>query len=317
MTINELRRVLIVGTGEMGRQIAVSCFRAGFGVTLYDASENSLRTAVAACEAAAASDVNRPRLRATSDPATAGHDADLLIESVPERLPLKRAVFSSFADVCPPHTIFTTNTSLLMPSMFIGASKRPDRLAALHFVMGSTLTEIMPHNRTAPETVQLLEQFSAKIGHTSVICWREQPGHLVNTMLMALNTSALTLAANGVADPHDIDRAWMLSTHSVIGPFGLLDLVGLKTALEITEYGARMTAQAQVSKNADYLRAMVEQEKFGRPNGHGFYDYPDPAFEQPDFLDPAPVSAAASPRASGTSPQAAARQRMTAEGAQS
>lgn len=315
MTIDELRRVLIVGTGEMGRQIAASCFRTGYAVTLYDASEDSLRAALTACEAVAESDNDRQRLRVTSDPAAAGYDADLLIESVPERLALKRGVFSTFAEICPPHTIFTTNTSLLMPSMFIGASKRPERLAALHFVMGSTLTEIMPHNRTAPETVQILEQFSARIGHTSVVCRREQPGHLVNTMLMALNTSALTLAANGVAEPEDIDRAWMLSTHSVIGPFGLLDLVGLKTALEITEYGARMTAQAQVSKNADYLRAMVEQGRLGRPNGHGFYDYPDPAFEQPEFL--APASPPPAEPHSHHAPPAGTRQRMSPEGAQS
>lgn len=296
MNIDDLRRVLIVGAGGIGRQVAVSCAAHGFGVTLHDIDAGALQSAADAChEQLQARVVVEPsmrktvdegltHLRATADAGQAGRDADLLIESVPERLPLKREVFSRFAAICPPHTLFTTNTSVFLPSMFVKASGRPAKLAALHFIMGSELTEIMPHPGTSPETVELLRDFSKRIGHLSVTCKREQPGHLVNTMLMALNNAALTLAANGVSDPQDIDRAWMKATHERRGPFGLLDLIGLKTALEISEYGSRVTGSPQVKKNADFLRSVVEQGRLGMQSGQGFYTYPDPAFRQPGFL---------------------------------
>jgi 3-hydroxybutyryl-CoA dehydrogenase len=307
MRIDDLRRVLIVGTGGIGRQIAVSCATHGYAVTLYDVNPQALQSALAACRSAfvdaggASYQGDQPggrcpaprspippsaEIRATSDPREAGRDADLLIESVPEQLPLKRSVFAQFAQICPPHAVFTTNTSVFLPSMFLKESGRPEKLAALHFIMGSNLTEIMPHARTSPETVELLEGFSRCIGHVSVTCKREQPGHLVNTMLMALNNAALTLAANGVAGFEDIDRAWMKATHERRGPFGLLDLVGLKTALEITEYGSRVTGSPQVKKNAEYLKAVVDQGGLGLNAGQGFYTYPNPAFEQPEFLEP-------------------------------
>lgn len=173
-----------------------------------------------------------------------------------------------------------------MTSMFIKPAGRPEQLAALHFSMDSALIEIMPHTRTTAETVTLLKDFSRKIGHLPIVLNREQPGHLVNTMLMSLNNAALTLAANGVADPHDIDRAWMKGVNTAIGPFGLLDLVGLKTALEISEYGAKVAGSSQVRKNVAYLRSIVEEGRLGKDAGYGFYNYPNPVFEQPEFLEP-------------------------------
>jgi 3-hydroxybutyryl-CoA dehydrogenase len=104
-------------------------------------------------------------------------------------------------------------------------------------------------------------------------------------MLMSLNDAALTLAANEVAEFDDIDRAWMKATQVDRGPFGLLDLVGLDVALEITEYGARVTGSSQKRKNAEYLRRFVEQGRLGIKGGIGFYSYPNPEYRQPGFLD--------------------------------
>lgn len=289
MTTGEIQQVLIVGAGAIGRQIAAACAVAGFDVTLYDVNADALQSAEAEClarvaEAEAAQHSRCGTVQATSDAANAAANADLLIESVPERLPLKRDVFRQFAGLCPPHTIFTTNTSVLMPSMLLASTGRPDRFAALHFVMDSAMTEIMPHDRTSPETVAKLDEFSRRIGHLPFHCRREQPGHLVNTMLMSLNNSGLMLAANGVASFEEIDRAWMKATRSPCGPFGWLDLVGLDTALEIAEYGARTTGSAQTKKNAEFLRQYVDLGLLGVKSGQGFYTYPDPKFAQPDFL---------------------------------
>src|SRR5690606_8587459 len=129
----------------------------------------------------------------------------------------------------------------------------PDRLAAVHFSIEGGIIEIMPHPGTAPETVAALQRFAARLRHLTVVCNREQPGYLVNTMLMALNSSALMLAVNGVASYQDVDRAWMKAIGVARGPFAMLDVVGLDPAWQITDYGARWTGNAQTKKNADYL----------------------------------------------------------------
>jgi 3-hydroxybutyryl-CoA dehydrogenase len=258
----------------------------GLDVTLFDVNPGALQSAEADCRDRLARSAvpGAGQIFATADPAVAAANADLLIESVPERLPLKRDVFRQFAALCPPKTIFTTNTSVLMPSMLLAASGRPDRFAALHFVMNCPMTEIMPSDRTSPETVARLEHFSRRIEHLPLRCHREQPGHLVNTMLMSLNNAGLTLVANGVASFEEVDRAWMKSTGSPRGPFGWLDLVGLDTALEIAEYGARATGSSQTKKNCELLKQYVEKGLLGVKSGQGFYTYPGAKFEQPSFL---------------------------------
>ncbi|MEX2287214.1 MAG: 3-hydroxyacyl-CoA dehydrogenase NAD-binding domain-containing protein [Planctomycetaceae bacterium] len=296
MSHGEIQQVLIVGAGAIGRQIAVSCAANGFGVTLFDIDPNALIAAEAACRrrleeahppttgAHASANHEIGTIRTSTDAAQAAADADLLIESVPERLQIKRDVFRQFAQLCPPHTIFVTNTSVLMPSMMVAATGRPDRFAALHFLMECDMTEIMSHDRTSAETVAALEAFSRRIGHVPVRCRREQPGYLVNTMLMALNGAALTLVANGVAAFEDVDRAWMKATQAIRGPFGWLDLVGLDIALEITQYGAKATGSAQTKKNGEYLKQLVDRGHLGVKSGQGFYSYPGPAYQQPQFL---------------------------------
>jgi 3-hydroxybutyryl-CoA dehydrogenase len=290
MSSSEIEHVLVVGAGAIGRQIAATCAVRGFDVTLYDVNPEALESAVAECQSRLADDrtegtnTGMGSVRACSDPAIAAADADLLIESVPERLPLKRDVFRQFGGLCPAKTIFTTNTSVLMPSMLLASTGRPDKFAALHFLMNSAMTEIMPHDRTSPETIARLGEFSKRIGHLPVYCRREQPGHLVNTMLMSLNNAGLTLAANGVASFEEVDRAWMKATEAVRGPFGWLDLVGLDTALEITEYGARATGSSQTRENAEFLKQYVDKGLLGVKSGQGFYSYPHPKYEQPQFL---------------------------------
>jgi 3-hydroxybutyryl-CoA dehydrogenase len=291
-----IRRVAVAGAGAIGRQIAAQAAWRGFDVSLYDCHPAAadaaprlcadLLIALAAKQGASEGDVAvaRSRLTVTNDPGVAAESADLLIESVPELLKVKRDVFSLFDRHCPPQTVFATNTSMLLPSMLAAATGRPDRFAALHFIMDGEIVEIMPHAGTAAETLAVLNRFAADLGHLSLVCRREQPGYLVNTMLMALNASALTLVANGVASFEDVDRAWMKANGVDRGPFGILDLVGLDTAWQITDYGARWTGNAQTKKNADYLKQLVDAGRCGVKAGQGFYEYPDPEFRRPEFL---------------------------------
>ena len=149
------------------------------------------------------------RIRPTTDPRE-GAGADLLSESVPEIPEIKAQVLARFNDICPPHAVFATNTSLLAPSMFAAATGRPAQFAALHFhtyVWDANLVDVMPHPGTSEATLALLREFALRIGQTQVMMRRENPGYVFNALFGALTRAALDLAARGVAAPEDVDRA--------------------------------------------------------------------------------------------------------------
>jgi len=285
---DDIRTVLVVGAGTMGQQIALQCAAHGFTVTLLDTDQASLDRARARLEALAghvASDhafahtdlvADVARIRATTDPAQAAHEADLVSESVPEDPALKGRVFAELDRLCPARTIFATNTSSLVPSLFADATGRPDRLAALHFhqpVWSATIVDVMPHPGTSEETVEALVGFAGRIGQVPIRLLRESPGYVFNAMYNALNREAITLAANGVATVEDIDLAWTTVTKMPNGPFGMLDHVGIDTAWHITDYWARTLGDPQLTRNAAFLKGYLDQGRAGVKSGRGFYDY--------------------------------------------
>ncbi len=299
MKIDSVRKVLVVGSGTMGQQIGLQCALHGYEVVFYDVEQNALATAenyiagnlvhrvkeghIKTGAAAAA----KKRLTFDPDAARAAQNVDLLSESVPEDPVLKGQVFAQFNNLCPPRTIFTTNTSTLIPSMFAEMTGRPHLFAALHFhlpVYSSNVVDIMPHKGTSPETVTLLKTFAQRIGQIPIILEQEHHGYIFNTMLNALLSSALTLAANGITPVKNIDRAWMGIMKTPIGPFGIIDLVGLDTVWKITDYWATTTKDVQLHKNAEFIKIFIDDGRLGLKNGQGFYNYPDPAFEKEGFL---------------------------------
>jgi 3-hydroxybutyryl-CoA dehydrogenase len=297
-----IERVLVLGAGTMGQQIAWQCAVHGYQVALYDVDEAALQTAVSQIDRFAAAFVEEGRLDESeaaaaqarifsyTDPAAAADAADLLSESTPEDPALKGKALAQFDVLCPERTIFTTNTSTLLPSMFAMASGRPARLAALHFhlpVWEANVVDVMPHAGTAAGLPELLRQFALRIGQIPIVLEKESSGYVFNAMLSALNRSALTLAANGVSTPEDVDRAWMAIMKTEIGPFGIQDLVGLDTVWKITDYWGRTLRDEQLQKNAALLRRYLDRGHLGRKSGQGFYTYPDPAFADPDFVDAA------------------------------
>lgn len=288
MDADDIRTVLVVGAGTMGQQIALQCAAHGFVVTLLDTEQAALDRARARLDALAGHVASDPafahtdvvadvaRISATTDPAEAAHEADLVSESVPEDPALKGRVFAELDRLCPARTIFATNTSSLVPSLFADATGRPDRLAALHFhqpVWSATIVDVMPHPGTSPETVETLVGFAGRIGQVPIRLLRESPGYVFNAMYNALNREAITLAANGVATVEDIDRAWTTVTKMPNGPFGMLDHVGIDTAWHITDYWARTLGDAQLTRNAAFLKGYLDQGRAGVKSGRGFYDY--------------------------------------------
>ena len=168
MLADEVARVLVVGAGTMGQQIALQCAMHGFAVVMLDSDAEALTRARAQLTGLGAALAGDPAFAGVdvvqavgtityeNDPAKAASDVDIVSESVPEDPSLKGAVFAELDRWCPERTVFATNTSSLLPSMYAEASGRPDRLAALHFhqpVWSANLVDVMPHPSTSDETI--------------------------------------------------------------------------------------------------------------------------------------------------------------------
>lgn len=298
MKVEDIRKVLIIGAGTMGQQIGFQCALHGYDVTLYDIDEAIFEKAMARMKKISSvmikrgritreqSDAALMRISTTTDPEAAARDADFVSESVFEDPALKGRVFGQFNALCPSRTIFTTNTSTLVPSQFADATGRPDRFLAFHFhdIRTNNVVDIMPHPGTSPETMMLVEGFARSIGQTALILRREQNGYIFNTMFSSWLSAALSLAANDVASVEDIDRAWMGVMNMPIGPFGVMDQVGLNTVWIILEYWASVNNDEQARKNAGFIKQYVDSGHLGAKTGQGFYEYPNAAYRRPDFL---------------------------------
>ena len=288
MKIEDVRRVLVVGAGTMGRQISLQCAMHGSEVTLYDVSPDALDAAMAQIRAFAdhltswgrltrkGADAALAQIATTTNARKAAAEADLLSESVPEDPRLKCRVFAQFNKLCPSRTIFTTNSSELMPSLMAEKTGRPDKFAALHFhqhVWEANVADIMPHPGTSQATIRLIRAFAESIGQIPIMLKKEHPAYVFNTMLNALLGSALTLAVNGIASVEEIDRAWMGVMKTMVGPFGILDFVGLDLAWQITDQFAKLSGDPQLQARADYLKRYVDKGWLGVKSGRGFYTY--------------------------------------------
>jgi 3-hydroxybutyryl-CoA dehydrogenase len=151
----------------------------------------------------------------------------------------------------------------------------------------TNVVDVMPHPGTNPAVTQLVHDFAVSIGQIVIMLHRESNGYVFNAMIANLLTTAMTLATTDVAGIEDIDRAWMGVTLMPIGPFGIMDQMGLKTVWNVTDYMARHVqgAQAdQIKANADFLKQYVNRGELGAKTKKGFYSYPMPKYTQPGFL---------------------------------
>lgn len=294
----QVKNVLIIGSGTMGQQIGLQCAVSGFNVVIYDINQEFLdkaekrmphlaeKVAASGRFSAEAAKEGLTRISFTSDAEKAGKDADFINESVPEDPGLKGKVFGQFNEICPEHTIFTTNTSTLVPSMFAEQTGRPEKFAALHFhdLMLTNVVDIMPHPGTSDETLEAVKQFCKDIDHYYIELKKEYYGYVFNNMLSALFTTALTLASKDVASYADIDKAWMGILKAPLGPFGMMDSVGLETVWKITDFWAKTLNNKQGKKNAEFLKQFVDKGELGIKSKKGFYSYPNPEYAQQEFM---------------------------------
>jgi 3-hydroxyacyl-CoA dehydrogenase len=297
MPIDEVKKVCVIGAGTMGSRISLICAVHGYDTTVYDVSEEAIQRAPARHKEMAVRmielggrsqseiDAGLTHLTFTTDPEKAAGNADLISESVFEQVELKRKVHAQFDQLCPPHTIFTTNTSSLLVSGIEDAVQRGDKFAAMHFHGGlGSLVDIMRGPRTSDETVEILKRFARSLGEVPMVMKREKGGYLYNTLLGGLLRAAWELVIGGYAEPQDVDRAYMLVTKNAIGPFGMMDAIGLNV---IADAGSAMRPEVEEfapEQRAEMLRPLIEKGELGIKTGKGFYTYPNPSYQQPGFL---------------------------------
>ncbi|MBX2849593.1 MAG: hypothetical protein KTR16_14825 [Acidiferrobacterales bacterium] len=207
---------------------------------------------------------------------------DLVSESIIENLEIKKEFYADLTPRLPDNTILTTNTSYLLPSQLLEHVVEPQNFCALHFhdVFNQIVVDIMPHPTTDPKVVDLLLEFGKRINQIPVLISKENSGYLFNAMLMAIIGMAGSLRVNDVGTIQDIDRSFMGNFGVKAGPFGMLDQVGLDTAWHITSV-RKDQRSVEFSK---LLKEYVDQGKLGYKTGEGFYTYPNPEYQNPDFL---------------------------------
>ena len=297
----EITRVAVVGAGTMGWQIAALSAATGYAVALYDAAPGAadraldrMRREIPALAAdrdplplAPPDDVDlvARRIRLAPSLAAAVGDADLVIEAVREDLATKRAVFAEL-DRMSPQAILATNSSSLPSSELVPAVTRPERLLNLHFfspVWRRPMLEVMSCGHTAPETLAAGEGFGRSLGLATAVVRGQSKGFIINRVWRAVKREALRVVDEGHAAPEDVDRLWMLFFGTPVGPFGLMDMVGLDVVADIEASYAAVSADP-TDRPSPTLRRLVESGKLGEKTGEGFYQHPNPAYRRPDFL---------------------------------
>jgi len=297
MPIDEVKNVCVVGAGTMGSRISLICAASGYDTIVYDSSEEALQRSPERQKEMAERmmmlgglsqdevDAGSKHITFTADPEKAAEKADLVSESVFEVVELKRKVHAQLDRLCPLHTILTTNTSSLLVSDIEGAVGRGDKFAAMHFHGGlGSLVDIMRGPRTSNETVEILKRFARSIGEVPVVMKKEKGGYLYNTLLGGLLGAAWGLVLGGYAEPEDVDRAYMLVNRQPVGPFGIMDAIGLNVIMDAAGGGGLEREEFTLRQATEYLRPYIERGDLGAKTGKGFYTYPNPAYQQPEFL---------------------------------
>lgn len=294
-------RVTVLGAGVLGGQIAWHSAFKGKTVAVYDPFAEALDKLAAAHAnyaqiyrdqlgaSQADLDATRARIACTGDLRAAVAQADLVIECVPEVPSIKTDVYRQMASLLPAHTLVATNSSTLLPRDFAEASGRPEKYCALHFanlIWIMNVAEVMGHPDTSPDTLAAVTRFATEIGQVPIAVRKEQNGYVLNSWLVPLLTASLGLVVDGVASPEDVDRTFMIANRGcAMGPCGIIDAVGMKTAYDISTYWGSTRNDERMLRNAAYIKErFLDRGLQGMLGGEGFYKYPDPAYRAPDFL---------------------------------
>jgi 3-hydroxybutyryl-CoA dehydrogenase len=277
--------VAVIGAGTMGHGIAHAAAVSGYDTRLYDVSDAQLAKARGAVKAilesamtlgkATAADVDlaSARLTTTSDLTAALDGVDFVIEAAPERVEIKVTLMADIDRLAPSEAIIATNTSALSITEMAGVLARPSRVAGMHFfnpVHKMKLVEIVRALESSPEALDTIEAVARRMGKETVLV-REAPGFITTRVNASIGNEAFYMLLEGVASARDIDKALKLGLNHPMGPFELVDLVGLDTRLSILEYLHR--SMGEKYRPCPLLTQYVKAGRLGKKVGKGVYDY--------------------------------------------
>jgi len=296
----KIQNVTIAGAGVLGSQIAWQTAFYGFNVVVYDAFEKGIergkefheKFAKLFKETRGATqeqiDITLSHLSYTTNIEEAVKDADLVSESVPEKLEVKKLLYIDLAKYAPEKTIFTSNSSTMLPSNLANETGRPEKFLALHFanpVWNANIGEVMMHAGTDPKYFDIVLKFAENIGLVPIPIRKEHSGYVLNSLLVPLLSAAQYLFFTDICDYESIDKTWMISTGAKVGPFGIIDMIGMQTVYNIALMnGTKTNNQSMIDRAKKIKTEWIDKGKLGVSTGEGYYKYPNPKYKSPDFL---------------------------------
>lgn len=309
-----IKKVVVAGGGVLGSQIALQSAYCGFDVTIWLRSEGSIERAKPKLERfkniyidtleqmktdpsaycrglskktdLSAEELDELKKQAqnafdsltlTNSYEEAAADADLIIEAIAENPEQKIAFYQELAKYMDEKTILVTNSSTLLPSMFAEYTGRPEKYLSLHFantIWKNNTAEVMGHPGTEQEYYDQVVEFAEAINMIPLKLKKEQPGYILNSLLVPFLSAAEALLANDVSDHETIDKTWILATGAPAGPFHILDIVGLETAYNIVIMNPEAQDPESIpGKIAKMLKEKIDAGETGINAGKGFYTY--------------------------------------------
>jgi 3-hydroxybutyryl-CoA dehydrogenase len=281
----DVQTIAVIGAGLMGQGIAHVAALGGFDTVLNDVSNALLDKARGQIERDLEKGVGigkvnpgeatkaLSRIRVETDPARAVENAGLVIEAIPEQIELKLDLFATLDRVCAPHVVLASNTSALSITEMAGATKRPQQFIGMHFfnpVHKMKLVEIIRGLETSDETFEIAESTAKRMGKETVEV-KESPGFVTSRINALIGNEAFYMLQEGIASARDIDKALKLGLNHPMGPFEMIDLVGLDTRLNILNFLHRTLGEKY--RPCPLLVKYVKAGRLGKKVGKGIYEY--------------------------------------------
>jgi 3-hydroxybutyryl-CoA dehydrogenase len=271
---NEIKNVSIIGYGTLGKQIAEHSAAYDYNVNIFDINQEGIKEYIEEAlkkvkeKSALGEIINYNSIK------DAVKNTDLVIEAVPEKLELKRKIFTQIDKNAPSHAIIATNSSSIPVSRIENAVKRKDKVLNLHFykLPDFPMADIARGTETSDETFNIGKKWLESIDVTPLVLKKECLGFVFNRVWRAIKKEALKIWSGGYADIEDVDKAWKIFTGMSVGPFGLMDIVGLDVVYDIEIMYYKESGDPD-DKPPDMLKEMVDKGYLGVKTGRGFYNY--------------------------------------------